>query len=372
MKITARKLFLPLVAIITLFFGAFVSVTNVSAADATVTNYEEFVAALSDDSTRIVVEGDITLEADVTVGKIVIVSSASTFDLNGYKMTLNKTLGIRANTTITGTGFIETDIENPIMVMEGDLTIENGTFDGGENVYAFIVTLDGYTGSVYVKDGIFRMKNIIINNYGSGKVVVSGGYFESDGEYVEDEWSDAAFMTSSDGTFEIDGEEVMIESYYRFLGDKFVSEDEDRGEVICKKGQVYEEMDWDDNWDEVDYSTYSFCGLDETLEEDEELDMDVTFKFINSNITIPAGITLTNSAAKIIVAEGSTIKICGEYDGDDDSLIEDGGTVTRECEEPADETNPATYDGFTYIIALLGLSGAGIAFGLIRAKATRR
>ena len=125
---TARKLFLPAAAIVTSVFGAFVPIANVSAADAVVTNYDELVAALSDSSSKIVVDGDITLEDDVTINKVMRMNSATTLDTNGHTMTLNKTMAVWADTTIIGNGGIESDIENPIMAIEGNLTIEDGNY----------------------------------------------------------------------------------------------------------------------------------------------------------------------------------------------------------------------------------------------------
>ena len=347
---TARKLFLPAAAIVTSVFGAFVPIANVSAADAVVTNYDELVAALSDSSSKIVVDGDITLEDDVTINKVMRMNSATTLDTNGHTMTLNKTMAVWADTTIIGNGGIESDIENPIMAIEGNLTIEDGNYSAGVNTYAFMVTIDGYAGNIYVKGGSFNIKNIIINNYGSGEVIITGGEFVSEGSYAEDEWSDAAFMTSSDGKFEINGEDVTVESYYRFLGNKFVDDDEDRGKVVCAQGEIYEEMDWDDDWNEIDYNTYSVCG---------------------SNYTIAAGATLSNSSATIIIGEGSTLTICGEYDGPDGSLItEDGGTIVYSCEEepkpvPAsDDLNPNTFDGIESAFATL-ISSISLLIGLV-------
>lgn len=368
---TARKLFLPVAAIVTSVFGAFVPIANVSAADAVVTNYDELVAALSDSSSKIVVDGDITLEDDVTINKVMRMNSATTLDTNGHTMTLNKTMAVWADTTIIGNGGIESDIENPIMAIEGNLTIEDGNYSAGVNTYAFMVTIDGYAGNIYVKGGSFNIKNIIINNYGSGEVIITGGEFVSEGSYAEDEWSDAAFMTSSDGKFEINGEDVTVESYYRFLGNKFVDDDEDRGKVVCAQGEIYEEMDWDDDWNEIDYNTYSVCGVDETQDSDDSADGSVSYKLINSNYTIAAGATLSNSSATIIIGEGSTLTICGEYDGPDGSLItEDGGTIVYSCEEepkpvPAsDNLNPNTFDGIESAFAML-ISSISLLIGLV-------
>ena len=266
---------------------------------------------------------------------------------------------------------IESDIENPIMAIEGNLTIEDGNYSAGVNTYAFLVTIDGYAGNIYIKGGSFNIKNIIINNYGSGEVIITGGEFVSEGSYAEDEWSDAAFMTSSDGKFEINGEDVTVESYYRFLGNKFVDDDEDRGKVVCAQGEIYEEMDWDDDWNEIDYNTYSVCGVDETQDSDDSADGSVSYKLINSNYTIAAGATLSNSSATIIIGEGSTLTICGEYDGPDGSLItEDGGTIVYSCEEepkpvPAsDDLNPNTFDGIESAFATL-ISSISLLIGLV-------
>ena len=377
----ARKLFLPLVAIMTCIFGALAPVTNVSAVDATATNFEELVAALADSSaTKVLLSGDIVLEDDITLNKTVRIDDETILNLNDHTVTINSTLAVWSDLMITGDGEVTSDIENPILVVDGDLTINNGNFSGGSNVYTFFATVDpdpdnglaDIAGNIYINDGYFDISNIIINNYGTGEVIISGGYFLSEGLYVEDIYADSAFMTSVDGTFDIDGD-VIIESVYRFLGDKFVDENEDRGEVTCTKGIIYEDLDWDDDWEEIDYHTTTVCGYDNTLEEDVTIDAGESLVLLNTNITVPAGITLSTEDTAIIVGEGSTLTICGEYDGDEDLLIEDGGTIVRECTEAeTEEDNPATLDGITaYIIALLGL-GTIITIGYFKVKTLRR
>ena len=367
-----RKIFLPVATIVASVFGAFMPIANVNAADATVTNYEELVAALSSTSGKIVVDGNITLEDDIVVNKVMRMNSASTLDTNGHTMTLNKTMAVWADTTIIGNGGIESDIENPIMAIEGDLTIEDGNYSAGVNTYAFIITLDGYAGNIYVKGGNFNIKNIIINNYGSGEVIITGGEFVSEGSYADDEWSDSAFMTSSNGKFEINGEDVSIESHYRFLGNKFINNDEDRGKVVCTLGEIYEEMDLDSEGNRIDYDTYSVCGADENQESNDGIDGSTSYKLINSNYTIAAGAILSNPSATIVVGEGSPFTICGEYDGSDESLTaEDDGAIVRSCEEeqpkptPAtsDDLNPNTFDGIESAFAML-ISNIGLLIGL--------
>lgn len=370
---TARKLFLPLVAIMTCIFGALAPVTNASAADATATNFEELAAALADSNiTRVYMGGDIVLEEDIEFNKTVIVDDDSIIGLNDHTITINSTFAVYANLTISGDGTVTSNIENPIAVGEGSLTIDGGNYESGEKTYAFLITYSGTHGNIYINDGYFDISNIIINNYGSGEVIISGGYFLSEGLYEDEVYADAAFMTSSGGTFDINGD-VMIESVYRFLGDKFVDENENRGEVTCTKGIIYEDLDWDDNSEEVDYHTTTVCGYDNTLEEDVTIDAGESLVLLNTNITVPAGITLSTEDTAIIVGEGSTLTICGEFDGDEDLLIEDGGTIVRECTEAeTEEANPATLDGIkAYMIALLGL-GTIITIGYFKVKTLRR
>ena len=368
---TAKMLLLPAVAIVASVFWAIMPATDASAADAIVTNYEELVTALSDSSTKIVVDGDIKLEGDITVNKVMRMNSANTLDTNGHNILLNNTLAVWADTTITGNGSIYSNIENPIMAIEGNLTIEDGVYTADSGTYAFIVTIDGYAGNVYIEGGEFNIKNIIINNYGSGEVKITGGLFVSEGVYTEPEYGDSAFMTSSDGTFEINGDSVNVESKYRFLGNKFVSDDEDRGKVVCKAGEIHEMTDWDDDWNEIDYDIHSACGVDEEQSADTTLDGGISYKMINSNYTIAAGATFSNPSSLIIVGEGSTFTICGEYDGPDDSLItEDDGKIVRDCPEeepqpaPTDSTdNPATLDDIESAFAIL-ICSLGTLFGL--------
>lgn len=375
---TARKpiIFLPIFGILALVIGMIFPIFSASAADVDVSNYDEFVAELNNpDSTRIYIHGDIVFGDDVVVNKIIVTQEASTLDLNGHKMTLNNTLETHASTIITGNGSIETNIDWPIFVTSGDLTIENGTFTTtGDEVYSFISPLAGYGGNVNILGGNFDISNIIVNNYGSGKVVVSGGTFKSRGDYYEDDYVDTAFMTSDSGSFEINGD-VVVESTYRFLGEKFADPDESRGEVICKKGRIQESFDWNDDEQKIEYNTITICGADETLESDEAIEDSFDYKLIDSKVTIPAGITLSNPSARIIVANGSTFTICGEYAGSEDSLIEDGGTIVRECDKEGgaeEETVPPTFDGFTCAVAFLALSSVGFIFSLSRMKAARK
>ena len=292
-------------------------------------------------------------------------------------MTLNNSLSTYASTIIKG-GVIESDFENPIMTASGDLTIESGSFVGGINSYAFIISLAGFDSDITILGGDFDVSNIIVNNYGSGKVTVSGGHFKSAGKYYNADWNDSAFMTSDKGSFEINGEDVVVESNYRFLGESFADPEEKRGEVICTKGQVYEAKDWtqvsedSDEWVEFDYNTMNICGTNETLVEDEEVEETGNIKLINSNITIPAGISLTNSSAKIIVAKDSSFRICGEYIGSDDSLIEEGGVIIRECEKKDSDDNPPTFDNVAFAVVILASSVTGVVFGLTRVKARNK
>lgn len=373
---TARKpiIFLPILGILTLVIGVIFPIFSASAADVDVSNYDEFVAELNNpDSTRIYIRGDIVFKDDVVVDKIIVTEEASTLDLNGHKMTLNKTLETHASTIITGNGTIETNVKWPIFVTSGDLTIENGTFTAGAVTYSFISPLAGFGGNVNILGGNFDISNIIVNNYGSGKVVVSGGTFKSRGDYSEDDDDDAAFMTSDSGSFEINGD-VVVESKYRFLGEKFADPSQLRGEVVCKKGRIQESFDWNDDEQMIDYNTITICGADETLESDEVIEDSFDYKLIDSKVTIPAGVTLSNPSARIIVAKGSTFTICGEYAGGEDSLIEDGGTIVRECNEEGgaeEETVPPTFDGFIRVVAFLVLSSVGFIFSLSRMKAPR-
>ena len=374
---TARKpiIFLPILGILTLVIGMIFPILSASAADVNVSNYDEFVAELNNpDSTRIYIHGDIVFKDDVVVNKIIVTEEASTLNLNGHKMTLNKTLETHASTIVTGNGAIETNIKWPIFVTSGDLTIENGTFTAGAVAYSFISPLAGFGGNVNILGGNFDISNIIVNNYGSGKVVVSGGTFISRGDYSEDDDDDAAFMTSDSGSFEINGD-VVVESKYRFLGEKFADPSQSRGEVICKKGRIQESFDENDDEQIVEYNTITICGADETLESDEVIEDSFDYKLIDSKVTIPAGITLSNPSARIIVANGSTFTICGEYAGSEDSLIEDGGAIVRECNEEGgaeEETVPPTFDGFTCAVAFLALSSVGFIFSLSRMKTARK
>ena len=361
---TAR---LPLLgfAIAMSFLGTIVLSTNVNAVDYTVTSYEELAGALStagsDD--RIVVDGDITLDGDATINSLLRMNSASTLDLNGHTMTLNGRMAVWADTTITGNGHIESNIENPINVLEGNLIIENGNFYAGINTYAFIITYAGYAGNIYIRDGDFDISNIIVNNYGSGEVVVSGGSFVSHGEYVDaseyadgNDYSDAAFMTSYAGKFEINGEGVEIDSHYRFLGDKFISEPEpegeNRGEVICTLGSVHESIDVVSGVGNVDYYTNTVCGFNLTQDSDDSVDGTDSYRLLNTNYTIAKGATLTNNAAIIIVGKDSVFTICGTYSGDEDSLItEDNGSIVRRCE--GEEENPNSFDGIHSAFVIL-------------------
>ncbi len=370
------KVFLPIMAIITCAFS-FLNAQN--AAATTVTNYQEFVDAMSDSDSSISVQNDITLEGDVDVTKNVFIDAPSTLDMSGYTMNIDdRSYGIISTTdfTITGDGTINaSNTAYPIVAVDGNLTIENGTFIGDEDVYYFISTMDEAWNSiapdgeananVYIQDGYFYSPYSVINNFGSGEVVINGGVFISEGDSYGDGF---ALLNSYDGTFTIDGD-VYVSSVYEILGDDIIDETEERGTVNCVRAEVYVE----------ETETTTICGWEVTQEEDEEIDDGQTIQLINTTVTIPAGRTLTNNGT-IIVEQGSTINICGTYVGGLANIINRGGTVNFNCEEATEEVepnlvgvsdNPNTLDSIQdtinmFVLGMFTLTTTSISYPLIR------
>ena len=176
--------------------------TPASAATATVTNYSELVAAIAAGD-EIEIEGNITLEDDITLNNYVKVSAALTIDLAGHTINMaNEWYGILsyADLTITGDDEIDASAYCPIVAVDGNLTIENGTFVGSDDVYYMVSTQDESWDSVapdgkananvYINGGVFNVPYSVVNNFGPGEVIITAGEFN----FTGDSWGDGCAL----------------------------------------------------------------------------------------------------------------------------------------------------------------------------------
>lgn len=341
--------------------------TPASAATATVTNYSELVAAIAVGD-EIEIEGNITLEDDITLNNYVKVSAASTIDLAGHTINMaDEWYGILsyADLTITGDDEIDASAYCPIVAVDGNLTIENGTFVGSDDVYYMVSTQDESWDSVapdgkananvYINGGVFNVPYSVVNNFGPGEVIITAGEFN----FTGDSWGDGcALLNGLNGTVEINGEGVAVNGLYEILGDDIIDEDEERGTVTCTKGMVYI----------IETDAIYVCGTDIMEEEDDEVTDGLTVNLINdTHITVPKGIKLTNKG-KIYVDGTSSIKVCrDDYEGDEADIYGEG-EIPFDCEEepeilPAEtpeQENPATVDGIFIAFGVLGASMLGL------------
>lgn len=340
--------------ILSLFLAAAIAssgllATNVSAADGdgatapVATNWAEFKAAL-EANVDFSVNGNIVFEEDVTTSKIIRITGNSTFDLAGHKFEQKDndwaTIATFADLTITGNGEFTSSAYYPIRAQDGNLTIENGKFTN-TNEYYFIQTADEAADSVvpdgkadanvYIKGGEFNAPYSVINNFGPGEVVITGGKFVSEGD---SEGYGDALLNSYAGKFELNGD-IEVTSLARIIGDDLVDAAEERGAITCTRAIVYELED----------SKATLCGISSEEDEDAATDDGQTISLINNtHITFAKGVKFTNNGT-VYVDASSSFKICrDDYEGDE-AAITGEGEISFECEEeviPEEEVAPET------------------------------